>query len=263
MNQLTNSGVLANQYGTSEKLNTRISIHSKYSTNKQGFGNWIYTHYQFPENASVLELGCGTGDMWKGKGELISRCSRLVLSDFSGGMLDQAKETLAGEAGIEYRVIDIQEIPFPDRSFDAVIANMMLYHVPDLPKALREVRRVLKENGTFYCATYGENGMMQYIGSLFTGHGIETMVNTNFTLQNSREALTPFFADVERADYIDSLAVTDVEDLVEYIYSLSGMADLRNLPRDTVRSVLAGHMENGVLNIPKEYGMFIARSPRA
>ena len=259
MNQLTNSGVLANQYGTSEKLNTRISIHSKYSTNKQGFGNWIYTHYQFPENASVLELGCGTGDMWKGKGELISRCSRLVLSDFSGGMLDQAKETLAGEAGIEYRVIDIQEIPFPDRSFDAVIANMMLYHVPDLPKALREVRRVLKENGTFYCATYGENGMMQYIGSLFTGHGIETMVNTNFTLQNGREALTPFFADVERADYIDSLAVTDVEDLVEYICSLSGMADLRNLPRDTVRSVLAGHMENGVLNIPKEYGMFIAR----
>ena len=259
MNQLTNSGVLANQYGTSEKLNTRISIHSKYSTNKQGFGNWIYTHYQFPENASVLELGCGTGDMWKGKGELISRCSRLVLSDFSGGMLDQAKETLAGEAGIEYRVIDIQEIPFPDRSFDAVIANMMLYHVPDLPKALREVRRVLKENGTFYCATYGENGMMQYIGSLFTGHGIETMVNTNFTLQNGREALTPFFADVERANYVDSLAVTDVEDLVEYIYSLSGMADLRNLPRDTVRSVLAGHMENGVLNIPKEYGMFIAR----
>lgn len=259
MNQLTNSGVLANQYGTSEKLNTRISIHSKYSTNKQGFGNWIYTHYQFPENASVLELGCGTGDMWKGKGELISRCSRLVLSDFSGGMLDQAKETLTGEAGIEYRVIDIQEIPFPDRSFDAVIANMMLYHVPDLPKALREVRRVLKENGTFYCATYGENGMMQYIGSLFTGHGIETMVNTNFTLQNGREALTPFFADVERADYIDSLAVTDVEDLVEYICSLSGMADLRNLPRDTVRSVLAGHMENGVLNIPKEYGMFIAR----
>ena len=262
MNQLTNSGVLANQYGTSEKLSTRISIHSKYSTNKQGFGNWIYTHYQFPENASVLELGCGTGDMWKSKGELISRCSRLVLSDFSGGMLDQAKETLAGEAGIEYRVIDIQEIPFPDRSFDAVIANMMLYHVPDLPKALREVRRVLKEGGTFYCATYGEHGMMEYIGSLFTGHGIETMVNTNFTLQNGRDALSSFFADVERADYIDSLAVTEVEDLAEYICSLSGMADLRNLPRDTVRSVLAGHMENGVLNIPKEYGMFIARSPK-
>ena len=38
---LTNSKVLACQYGTSDKLNTRISIHDKYSTNKQGFGNWI------------------------------------------------------------------------------------------------------------------------------------------------------------------------------------------------------------------------------
>ena len=263
MNQLTNTDVLANQYGTSEKLNTRISIHSKYSTNKQGFGSWITDHYQFPENASVLELGCGTGDMWKGRSELISRCSRLVLSDFSGGMLDKARETLAGESGLEYLAIDIQAIPFPDHSFDAVIANMMLYHVPDLAKGLGEVRRVLKEGGTFYCATYGEHGMMEYIGSLFSGYGIETMINTNFTLQNGMEALTPFFADVQRADYIDSLAVTDVEDLADYIFSLSGMADLRNLPRDTVRSVLAGHMENGVLNIPKEYGMFIARSPRA
>ena len=263
MNQLTNSGILANQYGTSDKLNTRISIHSRYSTNKQGFGNWITDHYRFPESASVLELGCGTGDMWKGKGSLISRCSRLVLSDFSGGMLDKAKENLDSESGIEYRVIDIQDIPFPDHSFDAVIANMMLYHVPDLEKGLLEVRRVLKESGTFYCATYGEHGMMQYIGSLFSGYGIETMINSNFTLQNGKDALDPFFEDVERADYIDSLAVTDVEDLADYIFSLSSMADLRKLPRDTVRTVLADHMENGVLNIPKEYGMFIARSPKA
>ena len=263
MNQLTNSGILANQYGTSDKLNTRISIHSKYSTNKQGFGNWITGHYRFPEGASVLELGCGTGDMWKGRSSLIRRCSRLVLSDFSGGMLDKAKENLGSERGIEYRVIDIQDIPFPDHSFDAVIANMMLYHVPDLEKGLREVRRVLKEDGTFYCATYGEHGMMQYIGSLFSGYGIETMINTHFTLQNGNDALNPFFEDVERADYVDSLAVTDVEDLADYIFSLSGMADLRKLPRGTVRSVLAEHMENGVLNIPKEYGMFIARSPKA
>ena len=199
--------------------------------------------------------------MWKGKGDLISRCSRLVLSDFSAGMLDRAKENLGSESGIEYRVIDIQDIPFPDHSFDAVIANMMLYHVPDLSGALREVRRVLKAGGAFYCATYGEHGMMEYIGGLFSGYGIQTMVNTAFTLQNGKKALDPFFPGVVRDDYEDSLAVTDVEDLVDYIFSLSGMTDLRNLPRDTVRSVLASHMEGGILRIPKEYGMFIARVP--
>ena len=259
MGQLTDTQTLSSQYGTADKLNTRISIHTKYSVNKQGFGNWITEHYRFPENASVLELGCGTGDMWKGKGELIARCGRLVLSDFSAGMLDKAKETLKNETGISWQVIDIQEIPYPDRSFDAVIANMMLYHVPDLNKGLGEVRRVLKENGVFYCATYGENGMMEYIGSLFSEYGVGTRVNTNFILQNGAEILRPYFAEVERDLYEDALLVTDVEDLVDYIFSLTGMTDLRKLPRETVREVLSRHMEDGVLRIPKEYGMFIAR----
>ena len=263
MNSLTNANVLASQYGTSDKLNTRISIHDKYSTNKQGFGNWITEHYRIPEGASVLELGCGTGDMWKGKHDLISRCSRLVLSDFSEGMVNKTKETLAAESGIEYLAVDIQSIPFPDHTFDVVIANMMLYHVPDLAKGLSEVRRVLKEGGSFYCATYGENGMMEYIGSLFTDYGVGTSINTNFTLQNGKEALIPFFTDVEKDLYEDSLAVTEVEDLVDYIFSLSGMTDLRSLPRDTVRSVLASHMKDGVLTVPKEYGMFVCRSPKA
>ena len=259
MNSLSDQNVVAGQYGTSENLNTRISIHEKYSTNRQGFGNWITDHYRFPEGASVLELGCGTGSMWKGKSALIRRCSRLILSDFSEGMLEKAKATLAGENGIEYRRIDIREIPFPDHGFDAVIANMMLYHVPDLPKGLEEVRRVLKEGGAFYCATYGDNGMMQYIGSLFTGYGAEVSVNTGFTLQNGEQALRHFFTDVTRDLYTDSLAVTEIGDLVDYIFSLSGMMNLRKLPRETVHTVLAGHMKEGVLNIPKEYGMFIAR----
>ena len=121
----------------------------------------------------------------------------------------------------------------------------------------------LKEGGTFYCATYGENCMMEYIGSLFTDYGVGTSINTNFTLQNGKEALSPFFTDVERDLYEDSLAVTEVEDLVDYVFSLSGMTDLRSLPRDTVRSVLASHMKDGVLTVPKEYGMFVCRSPKA
>lgn len=258
MAQLTDTKTLNSQYSTADKLNTRISIHAKYSVNKQGFGNWITEHYRFPEHASVLELGCGTGDMWKGKRDLAAICGRLILSDFSAGMLEQAKETLKDMSGIEYRVVDIQAIPYPDQSFDAVIANMMLYHVPDLGKGLGEVRRVLKNGGVFYCATCGENGMIEYIGSLFSGYDVHTAVNANFTLQNGKEKLSPFFPEVDRDLYEDALFVTDVEDLVDYIFSLSGMTDLRKLPRETVREVLSRHMAGGVLRVPKEYGMFIA-----
>lgn len=255
---LNDPATVRNQYNTADKLNTRISIHSKYSTNKQGFGNWVTSHYRIREGMSVLELGCGTGDMWAGKQDMISRCSRFILSDFSEGMLNKARETLRDYSGIEYRVIDIQDIPFEDGTFDVVIANMMLYHVPDLSCGLREVSRVLKEDGTFFCATYGENGMMEYIYSLFRDHQVQNQVNRNFTLQNGEEKLRPFFSEIQKDLYVDALEVTNVEDMVDYIFSLTGMSDLQKIPRDEVRTVLEKHACDGILHVPKEYGMFIA-----
>ena len=248
-----------NQYKTADKLKKRISIHEKYSTNKQGLGNWIFSHYQVDDGMSVLELGCGTGNMWLGKNDLISKCSKLVLSDFSEGMLKKTQETLQNQKGIEYRKIDIQSIPYEENSFDVVIANMMLYHVPDIQKGLSEVRRVLKENGTFYCATYGENGMMEYILSLFKDYGVEDHPNHSFTLQNGEKQLSNFFSEIQLFNYEDSLEVTNLDDIADYIYSLAGMAELRKQPREIMLSVLKENVSNGILRIPKEYGMFVAR----
>ncbi len=256
---LNDRAAVRKQYSTSANLSTRISIHSKYSTNKQGFGNWIVSHYDLRPGMSVLELGCGTGEIWLGKQEMIRGCTRFVLSDFSEGMLAKARENLGEADKIEYRVIDIQEIPFPDRSFDAVIANMMLYHVPDLSKGLREVRRVLKPGGAFYCATFGENGMMDYICGLFSAYGVKNDVNRSFTLQNGESKLLSVFQAAECLRYEDALEVTDVADMVDYICSLTAMSALRQLPRDEIRAVLAKNMSGGILRIPKEYGMFIAK----
>ncbi|MEZ4608117.1 MAG: class I SAM-dependent methyltransferase [Deinococcales bacterium] len=61
--------------------------------------------------------------------------------------------------GVEFLQIDAEEIPFADNSFDAVIANHMLYHVADRPKALGEIARVLKANGKLYATTVGERHM--------------------------------------------------------------------------------------------------------
>ncbi|MBR5343446.1 MAG: methyltransferase domain-containing protein [Oscillospiraceae bacterium] len=250
--------IVQTQYSTADKLNTRISLHAKYSVNKQGFGDWIASHYAFRPGMSVLELGGGTGDMWRGNEDLIRRCGRFVLSDCSAGMLESARKTLSACPEIEFRLIDIRQIPFPDGSFDAVIANMMLYHVPELTRGLREVRRVLKDGGRFYCATYGENGMMAWIGRLFAEQRVEARMNTVFTLQNGEAQLTPFFSSVERLLYKDALAVTDLDDLIDYILSLSSLSELQKLPRETLRSVLEAHMRDGVLTIPKEYGLFVA-----
>ena len=129
MSKINNTFVVKQQYATANNLNTRISIHDKYSTNKMGFGNWIVSNYRIDKGASVLELGCGTGDMWKGRESLISTCSRLILSDFSDGMVETTKEIVGDYENIEYKVLDIEKISYEDDSFDVVIANMMLYHV--------------------------------------------------------------------------------------------------------------------------------------
>ena len=140
------------QYQTSQNLNTRISIHDKYSTNKQPFGNWILSHYEIRPGMKILELGCGTGSMWKENLHLLHG-SELTLTDFSHGMLETAKQNICAE-NVNFAQVDIQDIPYPDGAFDAVIANMMLYHVPDVQKALWEVSRVLKKGGHLIAPTF-------------------------------------------------------------------------------------------------------------
>ena len=246
------------QYKNADNLNIRISLHRKYSTNKQGFGNWIFSNYRIKDGMSVLELGCGTGEMWLEQGDIIKRCEKLILSDLSEGMIQTAKENLKSYDGIEYRIADIQDIPFPDKEFDVVIANMMLYHVPDLSRGLKEVCRVLKENGTFYCATYGENGIMENVELMFDDFPISSVYNYNFTLQNGKEKLREFFKNVVKYLYEDALNVTDIEDMIDYIYSLPSFSDIQDYPRETLRSVLKKNMRDGVLHLPKDYGMFVA-----
>ena len=83
MSALNNETAVKTQYASSANLSTRISIHAKYSTNKQGFGNWIAAHYPVFAGMSVLELGCGTGAAWLNQREIIDACSRITLTDFS------------------------------------------------------------------------------------------------------------------------------------------------------------------------------------
>ncbi len=258
MSKINDISVVKQQYATANNLGTRISIHDKYSTNKLGFGNWIFSNYRIDKGAKVLELGCGTGDMWKDKESVICTCSKIILSDFSEGMVATTRDNIGSYDNIEYKVLDIQDIPYEDATFDIVIANMMLYHVPDIDKGLMEVRRVLKREGRFYCATYGEHGIIEYLSKILSAYGVEDNINKNFTLQNGYEILSKIFSKVEKKEYIDSLAVTNIDDMVDYIYSLSSMASLNGVPKQVINDILTENTIDGVLNVPKEYGMFIS-----
>ena len=251
---IANKGQVNAQYATAANLNRRIGIHEKYSRNKQGFGPWIVSQYALEPGMSVLELGCGTGSMWQGV-TLPEGCL-LTLTDFSEGMLEEARRNTAHLPGVAYRQVDAQDIPYEDGSFDAVIANMMLYHVPDIQRALREIRRVLKPGGAFYAATFGEHGVVEAVADML---GVTLEGNHRFTLQNGAEQLGRVFGQVERALYDDALDVTDPADLVAYLRSMASMKVLSEVSDGALLAAFRARMADGVLRLPKEYGLFICR----
>ena len=68
-----------------------------------------------------------------------------------------------------------------------------------------------------------------------------------------------YFNSVDTLLYDDELQVTSIDDLVQYVQSLKGISEIGSLEEEIIRKRLESEFNNGMLIIPKEYGMFIAR----
>lgn len=247
------------QYKSHANLDIRVELHRRYSKNKLGFNNWIFSNYQITDEIKVLELGCGTGELWKSNLDSIDKIEQLVITDFSNDMVETTRSVIGNKDNVKYEVMDIQDISFENKTFDIVIANMLLHHVNDINKAISEVNRVLKKGGIFYCSTFGENGVVDYLASIFKDEINQNFENKTFTLQNGKTYLNRHFDTVEKLIYDDELQVTSIDDLVQYIQSLKGISEIGSLEEEIIRKRLESEFSNGMLIIPKEYGMFIAR----
>lgn len=258
--KINNKKLVENQYKDDKGLLIRKALHSKYSSNKQGFGNWLFEILDLTSDCKILELGSGNGDFWFKNIHHLNASAHLTLSDFSKGMVDTMSSKFDMQ-NVEIKQIDVQSIPFEDNSFDIIIANAMLYHIPNLDQALSEISRVLKANGKFYASTFGENGLSEFIVDSLNQIGIDNSkeMNYTFTLQNGRGPLEKHFKTVNRLDYPDSLEITKVNDLVDYIYSMTIMNGLEHQQRKDIEAYFNDMISNeGLITIKKEYGSFIA-----
>jgi ubiquinone/menaquinone biosynthesis C-methylase UbiE len=94
--------------------------------------------------STVADVGTGTGFLAE---EALDAGARVIGVDMSEGMLAQVRSRFAGRP-FEARAGDVDALPLSDGETDAVLANMVLHHAPDPPRAIREMTRALKPGGT-------------------------------------------------------------------------------------------------------------------
>lgn len=253
------------QYRDSRNLDARAALHRDFSTNPEAWQAWVFTQMALRPGQTVLECGCGPGWLWRENLARIPAGCHIVLTDLSPGMVAEAEAAL-GDSGhdFSFQVASVEQLPFADGSFDVVVANHMLYHVPDLAAGLAEIRRVLPGNGRLLAATNGENHMRQMkelAQRALPERVAHQWPQLAFRLENGRELLAPYFSQIECYPYPDSLAVTKAQPLLAYLTSLSDpttaltaeqLAAIQQHISATIASL-------GAYTIEKESALFIAQ----
>ena len=131
----------------------------------------------------VLDAGCGDGEFAEWVAERLG--GEVVAVDQSEAMVARTRER-----GIEARVAPLETLPFADGELGVVVANWVLYFLPNLDAGLSEIARVLRPGGRLVAITNSERHLEELWGR-------DPM---SFTSENGEEALARHFARVERRD---------------------------------------------------------------
>ncbi len=252
---------LKTQYATPDNLEKRIRLQRDYRVNPYAWHAWALDQIDLADGARVLELGCGPGELWRENAHRPPRW-RLILSDFSPGMAAAAR---ANSGRWPALATDAGSIALRDGACDAVVANHMLYHMPDIPRAIAEIKRVLAPNGLLFASTNGLTHMREFV-DLVAAYDSNVpflrAIGSRFGLENGEGYLRPHFGAIEIRRYDDSLRVTDPQPAIDYILSATTIL----LQSDSWKRGLEAHVRRafeargGVLDIHKDTGMFLARA---
>lgn len=154
--------------------------------------------------ACVLDAGCGSGLY---AGELLRRGAEVIAIDGSRRLLDIARDRLGDQ--VKWRHHDLSE-PLewlPDRSVDHVLMALVIHYLEDPVPTLREIHRVLRDNGTVVLSTHHPASDWRRLGgSYFTDEMYEETWTTGWMMKYRRRPLQTITSEFTQAGFrIDEL----------------------------------------------------------
>ena len=258
-------------YATDEALSVRIRTHTQYTQPRIDFPAWVLDHHTWRGDETVLDIGCGAGLYVEPVRARLTARGRLLAADLSLGMLRdlRAKQSLAGVVLIN---ADAMALPFADACCDVVLANHVLFHVPDITRALLEIRRVLRPGGRLLATTNARDSMdvlrheataaCRALGSAYVFP--PSPVAGRFDLENGAAILAPVFPDVACYQHANALVFPDAEPAVAFASSWQSLEQGDDLPdwgalmAQLRRQIEAKIAAEGAYRVPKTTGVFVA-----
>ena len=234
---------------------------------------WRLGGVEWTGDELVLDLGCGNGlDL----GQLAPRSAvgRIVGSDLSLGMLHTIQPWASSTpVPVDLVQSDICALPFRDGVADVALAMHMLYHVPDIPAALAEVRRVLGPGGVLLASCNSGDAMaamsrpLDEAVSTVVGRPVRAMPELAFTTESGRALLEPFFSDVElrtnatafRVPTADPVVAAGAESVRDPVMAMVGDVDWPAVVAEFRRLVDDRIAREGAFAFDIVSGVFVCR----
>ncbi len=219
-------------YATGANLAARQSIY-RFQQPQLYFGDWALRQTDWTGVGRAVDVGCGSGAYLQ---RLAGRVPHLIGIDLSMGMLTDVAGGLDGEVQWRLAAGDAQALPLADGCADVVLAMHMLYHVPDIPAAVRELRRVLRRDGVLLATTNGEAHLRELFDLLASAIATESggarpqldalrRSFFRFAAENGGEFLATEFARVEWSPAAAELVLPEAEPVIDYFTSMRGWVE--------------------------------------